>query len=298
MNYEDLWKKQNANNAMVASAVKPVSTAAPKAGGNVRTGYTPGKTVTQAYNQYLKQQKKKPGAYTSQYSSQIQSAFDAIMNRPDFQYDMGADQAYQQMKDRYMQQGNMAMQDTMGQAAAMTGGYGSSYAQTAGQQMYNQNIQALNDQLPELMDRAYAKYRDQGQDMYQQLGMLQGQDDRDYGRYRDTVGDWQSELGRALEMYYQERGFDYNDFSRQDDKNFQLQLRNEQWAREDKKAAAGSGRGGGPNKDNGYTDEEIAMYQERLRLEQELERLRLQNQGLTYKPPKPTSSSTNTTSMR
>ena len=55
-------------------------------------------------------------------------ALQAYLNREDFQYDVNADALYQQYKDRYVELGKDAMEDTMGQAAALTGGYGSSYA--------------------------------------------------------------------------------------------------------------------------------------------------------------------------
>jgi hypothetical protein len=242
---------------------------------SVRTGYVPGASVTQAYQQYQNQAAAKPEAYQSQYDQQIADAFNNIMNRKAFQYDMGADPIYQQMKDRYLQQGKMGMMDTMGQAAAMTGGYGNSYAATAGQQMYDQHLTALNDQLPALHDRAYGKYRDEGQDMYQQLGMMQGLDDREYGRYRDDVSDWGSMLDRAMDLYQNERSFDYGDFTtqtgwnredqqRQEDWTRQLQLRNEEWARQDQQAAAAAAaaaassgrRSSSPGKKR-WTDEEV-----------------------------------------
>ena len=47
-----------------------------------------------------------------------------------------------------MQQGKQAMQDTMGQAAALTGGYGSTYGQAVGQQQYDAYLQNLNDEVP------------------------------------------------------------------------------------------------------------------------------------------------------
>lgn len=62
--------------------------------------------------------------------------FDGILNRKDFSYDMNNDQMYQQYRDAYMRQGQQAMRDTMGAASALTGGYGSTYAQTAGSQAY------------------------------------------------------------------------------------------------------------------------------------------------------------------
>ena len=60
--------------------------------------------------------------------------YEQIAAHGPFQYDPGADPLYGITRDRYVQQGRMAMKDSMGQAAALTGGYGSSYGQAVGQQ--------------------------------------------------------------------------------------------------------------------------------------------------------------------
>ena len=93
-------------------------------------------------------------------------ALQAYMNREDFQYDLNTDALYHQYKDRYMEQGKAAMEDTMGQAAALTGGYGSSYAQSVGQQAYNSYLKQLGDVVPELYQLAYDRYRDKGDRLY------------------------------------------------------------------------------------------------------------------------------------
>ena len=46
------------------------------------------------------------------------------------------------------------MKDTMGQAAALTGGYGSSYAESSAQQQYDAYLQQLGDIVPELAGKA------------------------------------------------------------------------------------------------------------------------------------------------
>ena len=85
----------------------------------------------------------KPGAYTSQWQGQLSDAIGKILDRKEFSYDVNSDALYQQYKDRYVQGGKMAMMDTLGQAATLTGGYGNSYAQAAGQQAYQGYLQGL-----------------------------------------------------------------------------------------------------------------------------------------------------------
>lgn len=94
------------------------------------------------------------------------AALEEYLSREDFQYDMNADALYQQYKDRYQQLGKKAMQDTMGKAAALTGGYGSSYAQNVGQQAYQGYLQQLDDVIPELYQLAYNRYQAKGDRLY------------------------------------------------------------------------------------------------------------------------------------
>ena len=111
-----------------------------------------------------------------------------------------------------MQQGQLAMQNTMGQAAALTGGYGSSYASTAGNQAYQQHLTGLNEVIPQLYDAAFQRYRADVSDTKDLLGIYQGLDESDYGRYRDTVSDYYTDLGLATDRYNNERQWDYGQY--------------------------------------------------------------------------------------
>ncbi len=135
--------------------------------------------------------------YKDSFSGQLQDLYNQIVNRDKFSYDVNSDALYQQYKDQYVQQGKMAMQDTMGQAAALTGGYGSSYAQGVGQQAYQGYLQQLNDRVPELYDRALAKYNQEGQDMLNQYAMLGDMADDEYMKYRDSMSDYYTRLDMA-----------------------------------------------------------------------------------------------------
>ena len=131
------------------------------------------------------EEKKFITGYQSQYKDQIQGLYDQIANRKDFTYDVNADAMYQQLKDQYIQGGRMAMQDTMGQAQAMTGGYGNSYAQSVGQQSYQGYLQGLNDQVPNLYQMALNRYIQQGDQLKDQYSMLTAQEAQDYARWQD-----------------------------------------------------------------------------------------------------------------
>lgn len=115
---------------------------------------------------------KKRRLYGGSYDDQINDTYNQITNRPAFNYDINGDALYQQYKDRYTQNAKMSMKDTMGQAAALTGGYGSSYGQAVGQQAYDRTMQGLTDMIPTLQQSAYQKWQDQGSALKDQYSML------------------------------------------------------------------------------------------------------------------------------
>lgn len=178
-------------------------------------GYTPGSAVQQA-QAYLNQvQSRRPGEYQSQWDGELTELYNRIANRKPFSYDIGTDPVYQQYREQYQRQGRLAMQDTMGQAAALTGGYGSTYGEQVGQQAYNAYLQNLNDIVPDLYNAAYNRYRDEGTDLYNQYGLLSDRENQAYSRYRDTVNDYYSDLSDARSAYDSAYSRDYNQWSDQ-----------------------------------------------------------------------------------
>lgn len=130
-------------------------------------------------------------------------------SRPDFSYDFNADALYQQYKDKYIKQGKMAMADTIGQASAMTGGYGNSYAQSVGQQTYQGYLEQLNDVVPELYQMAYDRYNQEGQDLLSTIGLLRGERDFDYGTWADKTDRLIADRGYYGDEYDRSYGKDY-----------------------------------------------------------------------------------------
>lgn len=175
--------------------------------------------VTGAMNALNAHLAQKPGEYTSLWQTQLDDTIKKILNREDFSYDLNGDALYQQYKDKHIHQGKMAMGDAIGQASAMTGGYGNSYAQSVGQQMYQKELQNLNDIVPELYQMALDKYSREGQELYNQYAMLGDRENMDYGRYRDSVADWLTERDYLTGRLDSERNFDYGKYV--DDRNFE-----------------------------------------------------------------------------
>ena len=194
------------------------------------SAYQPSETVQQAQALLQQQLSQRPGEYQSQWQDKLDELLGKIQNREPFQYDLNGDALYQQYKDRYIQQGKQAMMDTMGQAAALTGGYGSSYAQTAGQQTYQGYLQGLNDKIPELYQLALDVYDRDGQDLYDQLALIGERENQDYSRYRDDLSDYNAEMDRLWSQYVTERDTDYDRYAEERDYGYQLSTENRKYA--------------------------------------------------------------------
>ena len=178
-------------------------------------------------------------SYTSRYDAQIRDLYEQITGRAPFRYDSASDPLYQQYRQDYIRQGQMAMRDTMGQAAALSGGYGSSYAQSVGQQQYDAYLRRLADILPETYGMALDAYNAEGERLSRQLGAAAELEKSDYERYLDALGQYNRELSlsrddaesayermiygdetaysRAADDYARRLGADKLDYERQQD---------------------------------------------------------------------------------
>lgn len=137
-------------------------------------------------------------SYTSRYQGQIDDLTAQILGREAFTYDPEKDPTYQQYKESYTRNGERAMQDTLGQVSARTGGLASSYASSAAQQTYDNYMGALADKIPELKQLAYSMYQDEGNTQRANLEMLVALEQGDYAKYADL-----------LAQYNTDRSFDY-----------------------------------------------------------------------------------------
>lgn len=131
---------------------------------------------------YLSEQLEKIQSGKTSYSDQVRDMMDKIMNRDKFSYDVDTDPLFQQALASATRSGKSAMQDTIGQASALTGGYGSTYATTAGNQAYNSYVEGAYDNIDEYYQLALQQYQMEGDEMYRHYGMLSEQDAQEYNR--------------------------------------------------------------------------------------------------------------------
>lgn len=180
--------------------------------------FAPSQQYLDAYAEVERLLDQAKGGRTS-YTDKITEKLNEIENTKPFEYDFNKDPLFQNMLASYMRDGRVAMADTMGQAAALTGGYGSSYAQAVGNQAYNRMVQEGYDNLPEYYQMAYQKYSDELQNKYNLLGEYRASDESEYQR---MLNDFNNQFAYANDMYNKE----YNKFW--DETNFAEQSR--QWA--------------------------------------------------------------------
>lgn len=139
--------------------------------------------------------------YTSQYGGVISDLMGQIVNRKPFSYDFNADPMYQQYKDYYTKMGKEASMNAVANASALTGGYGNSYAVTAGAQANQQALSGLNNIIPQLYNAAQKKYETDLNALYADYDMYKGAEDDAYGKYRDQLSDYNNERSYLTNMY-------------------------------------------------------------------------------------------------
>lgn len=144
---------------------------------------------------------------------ELERLYASITGRAPFSYAPSQDPLYRSYADRYVQNGRLAMRDTVGKSAALTGGYGSSYAETAGQQQYGEYLRALSDALPELYSRAFERYRAEGDALRDDYSLAWQRRENAYQRERDALGDERYAAEQEAEAERQrlkQREADYN----------------------------------------------------------------------------------------
>ena len=220
--------------------------------------YTYDPSGNQAYNDAVSRyeeakQQEKP-TYAGTYDDKLNSLYDQLMNRPNFSYNLNGDALYKQYRDSYARQGRLAMMDTMGQASALTGGFGSTYGQAVGQQTYDGYLQQLTDRVPELQQMALSRYNAEGEQLSDQYTTTKDLADAERGAYNDALDRYLknlADLENAVESAYSNG---YAEWYKS------LQLEREDAANAERQQKAAYDKLVQLMKDTGYrpTDEELA----------------------------------------
>ena len=142
------------------------------------------------------------------YDSEMRALIDQILNSNLADWKQG-DQ-YAALKDQYAANGEMGMNDLLGQVSSRTGGLASSYAASVANQEYN-------DWMSKLEQAAREMYQQDRSDKLNSLGVLSDAYDREYGEYGDKLNQWNTDRNfayqqaqDALANQWKQKEWDYN----------------------------------------------------------------------------------------
>lgn len=171
------------------------------------------KTPLQKAQELLDQQLQTKPSYNDTWSDMLKESMEQYTTRDKFSYDPNQDALYKQLQDQYVAQGQLAMMDAQGQAAALAGGYGTSYGQMVGQQTYQNYLQQITDKIPQLYELARANYDAEGQELLNKISMIGTMSDREYNRYMNELNTWLSERDYLQGVVDNERNWEQNEFN-------------------------------------------------------------------------------------
>ena len=141
-------------------------------------------------------EENKPKDYASEYTKRIDDMINQVLSREDFTYDPGSDPMYQKLKDESTYLGKRAMNDAMGAASALSGGYANSFAQTAGEHAYQDYMAQLTSGMDEMYQLALSAYDAETGRMESELKALTDAESKAYERYVNDIEEYESELYR------------------------------------------------------------------------------------------------------
>lgn len=136
--------------------------------------------------------------FKNSYGKTTENLLKSITEVKPFSYNPYEDELYEYYRQQYLREGNLAMEDILGEVASATGGVASSYAVSAAAQARESYNRKLTDKIPELYEQAYERYLDDIELDENSLELL----------LKLTEGEHQRYLGE-LEQYNTDRELEY-----------------------------------------------------------------------------------------
>ena len=137
------------------------------------------------------------------YITDVNELYDQVQN---YTYDPQKDGLFQMYKNQYQAQGTRAMQNQMGVAAALSGGYNSSVAQTSAQQQYQDIMSGLND-------KAAETYQLNRQNLIDRYNTARDMNNAGNDAYWKQVDVRANRMNNAYSAYNDDRTFQYNKYN-------------------------------------------------------------------------------------
>lgn len=177
-------------------------------------GYTAGASGSGYYlneSQSMAQSSVEGSGYVNRYADEQQDVIQTLNRDQTGAYIAAAEDAWENYRKAYLREGQRAYQDSLGAAAANTGGVASTAAVTAAQQAQNYYAAQAADKKGELYQQAFENRLAERNQALAELGVYDQLNNTAYGQYR-------SEAERAL----QSQQFDAN--LNQENEHFRAEL--------------------------------------------------------------------------
>ena len=142
--------------------------------------------VNGAKGKYEAWEAKRPASYTEKYEKEIKSLLSDLSGMS-FDYDIENDPVFRLSRDEAVRRGRLAMEDAIGKASALSGGYANSYAASAGQQAFANETSGITEMIPELYEAAYDRYESERDSLSESIKLLSSLEDKEFSRYADMM---------------------------------------------------------------------------------------------------------------
>lgn len=139
--------------------------------------------------------------FDDKYAGTRDDLISQIANPEKFSYDKNNDESYKAYAKQYRREGERATADALAKASGQSGGIASSYAMSAAAQAGNYYASQLADKIPELYQNAYQRYLNDYRMKREALNSVQSETAAEHDRY---LGD--------LNAYNTDRNFEYQKY--------------------------------------------------------------------------------------
>ena len=155
---------------------------------------------SQAKAEYENWQASEKPQYSRRYGDSVSSLVSELEGR-EFSYDPANDEVYQRYRESVKSSAELALADATGLAAALNGGYATSYAQIAGQTAFVNRMKEADEMIPELYEAAYDRFSAETDDMEDRLDILRDLENDEWDKYMDLLEDYNDEGERLYDRY-------------------------------------------------------------------------------------------------
>lgn len=142
---------------------------------------------------------------TDPYASRLESALHRLESRAPFSYDPESDPVFQSYRAAYRREGDRAAKNTLGDAAALSGGQASTAAVAAASQARDYYNSKAGDVIPSLYQLAWQMYESEGDSLLSEIETLAGLSTAAYERESDR-------LAQDYAIYTDGRDFAYRQY--------------------------------------------------------------------------------------